>query len=1172
MPLSPADFYAYSRATGTEYPEDPQSRAALAPEVAEWRRNQLKAPREESDAIDTAGKVGLGALITAGAYGLSRGGRFGRLRESIAGAIRPKDRGATGGVTQVKLAREAAPAVERVAKQDPDVIKRATQDLGRFAESVEAPAATVTPSTGQASTLFDYERRSLPYPGARERAREQFARSLQDPDVIKRDTQDISSFSKSVPDPWGVDSADFTEQYLGSKGYVDAPGDQRVTLVETQEVINQPKVSAQSVDAAASSSDQLDAIAESSIQRDVDSVRYGKQAVAAEQVESDFQRFSRRAEEISAQARTDQINRDAQYRAALNAAMEEDWSGGLPDDLIDDVGAAMQQARYQRQYTAFDLRGTPESLPGYAEMRIKQRKGVIEPSRRALGPPQQPLVEGGRRIGMTEEDIASRIEASASFPRGSAEEQMLLNPDVPTTEVRGLMGSTPLIRGSRVGTNPTFEVTPGARASMTEVDKGMREWAGPAGTIESVEDELLERARQRKEAVIDTNIDDYEASQSTFENADVATDYGEVTGPGGLVDTISYRERTNKGSTLIPGQVQGAEGVSAGSFRQEREIDAQLPVRRTEEGDVSPGRFVDPETGRITLEGASERVGERLRGRLESSDINLMSESGKMDTRAVGGFEPLGPGMPQKISQQPVSEKVQSGTNVKIVDGQPYILSSKTEVTGQRPLMGKIGRKISGAEGQTSFLFNPKELSYDLTRMSGMTKGGIDSDLLVQMAKDAQFDYFNNPTAKRQFLSQTNPQLLEEVGVTKTLSEVGGPLEKGAFIANEMNKQLQSRYGISLDVLQPKKGRRGSTYTGGDTFAFIDTLLKPTKESQLYGTPAVEVSPGKFKAIKDKEEGPIPGAYRTRGFGGVDPMEVGDDYEGSVAYLTPRIQTAPQVIRDARTGNVITASTSAMGPQGQLSTGEVVPQSKLSRYQFRLEPQTRQVTRTLPGGGTYEETVYPEPIVKERELIETPSGKIREKLTFEQREPAFKNTELSSQRTSPTYGSAGVQLTNLRNLMETAPQGLPTPYTSNVGGGLIANTKRPYSGLASFAYGGRLGPLPRGEYKGTALPMNRFGYINPNERGVGASRVVNLSATSPQQELNLSELARTAEQTPGGRVVPGAVNLGGGMGIIEGGIGPYTESETISRYGVSGKEVKRLGDQLMYQAALRRNR
>jgi len=146
MPLSPADFYAYSRATGTEYPEDPQSRAVLAPEVAEWRRNQLKAPRQESDSSDTAGAAVLGATIgagaLAGAYGLSRRGRFGRLREAVAGAVRPKDRGATGGVTQVKLAQEAAPVVERVAKQDPEVIKRASQDLSRLVESVEAPAAT----------------------------------------------------------------------------------------------------------------------------------------------------------------------------------------------------------------------------------------------------------------------------------------------------------------------------------------------------------------------------------------------------------------------------------------------------------------------------------------------------------------------------------------------------------------------------------------------------------------------------------------------------------------------------------------------------------------------------------------------------------------------------------------------------------------------------------------------------------------------------------------------------------------------------------------------------------------------------------------------------------------------------------------------------------------------
>jgi hypothetical protein len=135
--------------------------------------------------------------------------------------------------------------------------------------------------------------------------------------------------------------------------------------------------------------------------------------------------------------------------------------------------------------------------------------------------------------------------------------------------------------------------------------------------------------------------------------------------------------------------------------------------------------------------------------------------------------------------------------------------------------------------------------------------------------------------------------------------------------------------------------------------------------------------------------------------------------------------------------------------------------------------------------------------------------------------------------------------------METQPLGLRTPYLSNIGGEATATTKRPYTGAGAAAYGAVTDPI------GTSL---------------AGTRRLNLEPTTGRQEANLLEFTRTAEQTPGGRVVPGAVNLGGGMGIIEGGIGPYTESETISRYGVSGKEVKRLGDQLMYQAALRRNR
>ena len=73
MALAPADFYAYSRATGTPYPEDPEERAEMAPAVAEFRRNQLKAPQQESNLLATIGAaaLGLGALA-GGAYGAKR--------------------------------------------------------------------------------------------------------------------------------------------------------------------------------------------------------------------------------------------------------------------------------------------------------------------------------------------------------------------------------------------------------------------------------------------------------------------------------------------------------------------------------------------------------------------------------------------------------------------------------------------------------------------------------------------------------------------------------------------------------------------------------------------------------------------------------------------------------------------------------------------------------------------------------------------------------------------------------------------------------------------------------------------------------------------------------------------------------------------------------------------
>lgn len=87
MALTPADFAAYSRATGTPYPEDPQERAALAPEVIQFRQNQLRAPQQESNPLAALGAAALGLGVLAGGVALSR--RLGRVPAQATASTQP---------------------------------------------------------------------------------------------------------------------------------------------------------------------------------------------------------------------------------------------------------------------------------------------------------------------------------------------------------------------------------------------------------------------------------------------------------------------------------------------------------------------------------------------------------------------------------------------------------------------------------------------------------------------------------------------------------------------------------------------------------------------------------------------------------------------------------------------------------------------------------------------------------------------------------------------------------------------------------------------------------------------------------------------------------------------------------------------------------------------------
>lgn len=111
MALSPADFYAYSRATGAPVPEDAQERAEMAPEVLEFRRNQLKAPQQESNPLAALGTAALGLGALAG-LGFGARALMGRRQQIPKGPAKS----ATAGVRQVNLA-DMEQAVRRVTAE-----------------------------------------------------------------------------------------------------------------------------------------------------------------------------------------------------------------------------------------------------------------------------------------------------------------------------------------------------------------------------------------------------------------------------------------------------------------------------------------------------------------------------------------------------------------------------------------------------------------------------------------------------------------------------------------------------------------------------------------------------------------------------------------------------------------------------------------------------------------------------------------------------------------------------------------------------------------------------------------------------------------------------------------------------------------------------------------------
>ena len=1027
MALSPADFYAYSRATGAPIPEDAEERAQRAPEVLEFRRNQLKSKDEDFNVTNALGTVAALAGIGAGGFGLTR----------------------------------------LLGKKTP--IKKVYTPPAEAASAIEKISTVGVPS------------------------------------------------SKTVEQP------QFTP-----RSYVEETGSVAPDLTSIQNQLDSLIIK-QSVEA---SDPGLDQVVNRGIiipsQRKVTGFKaFSENADRIERVSNEIQNFSQELAKINT------VNENALKTFNPYGMTEEDF------EILGERNTRELERAYERGGRSIsDLTGEIKVDPKIG--RQLRKEGVVVRPGSVLQLSQfsdTPAREGVGVNRFTPDEILERTMAAASYPREIRDQ--ILNPNVSREKIREFLGSTPKVRGGAVSINPTMEIAGGARASMPEAFVDELQTAGVGGVGLTYEDtanlpglgqrEKLERAG----FVFDPNtgnyvqtIDDMEFEPDFLEGGffnENATDYGDTEGVGNLlIPTETFKERTNKSTTLIPGAVERIRGLAGktGTERQERVIDAVIPFRKDIDSEQTTGLRVqaDPESS-FERQLSLRDIGYRRGGVINSEDTLTQG------TKLAGGFEPAVANVSRFITTQPASDwtnqikspYISSQTGlIRGDDGKYYLPTTKRLLLDEEiPLLGKklIPLKhVDPTTGQTKKTWG----DHPAIELEQLTLNRVELEEVAEAAKDA---YFNNPVQKAAYLAKNNPEVLAKGRAEGlSLSEIGEAYDYQGFIINAVDDYLMNNKGIDLPILKQKINlKTGITYFPTETHGFITNLLKTEKDISIQGIPvktnergvplargfkkAIDSRTGKEYetryvdwAVEDVPEAPIPGRYQVRGSGGVDPMTLGDEGDrGNVAYQSPRIDTISQrkLLGILQKSNVEAGAAVGLSPSTQ--TG--IDMTKL------------------------------------RGAMETPST------------------------------GEGLRRVNVRDPQTGNVVGKTNVPTMHIGS--FARTQNPYTGVAAAA----AGPASRVS-EGNYQYLNN--QLNPN---LALTKQLPLAGTgirrfTPEQIDELNQFALTANLTPGGTVRQGALNLGGGLGVISTGIESLpSETATMQRYGITGGQLKQTGENLMYRAA-----
>jgi hypothetical protein len=846
----------------------------MAPAVAEFRRNQLKAPQQESNPLAAIGAVALGL---GGLAGLGFGAR--RLLRAPQ-EVREAGRKLTdlpSAEAALKTAARYKP-VDNTPPPSKTAIPQSTVDLSTF--------------TNDAEFLKRLELEEA-------EAYSQIPEAQQEERRVTRFVQGIESKEKALAKNILLDLRRQEKTAAVPQATVDL-----TTIQEAQK----PTVVNQQVAASDPGLDQV-------INRGV---------VIPEQREvnvNDFVRFSRDADRVEKiNAVTEQIEKFPQeaVRATTASSLGNVWD---LEDQLEEMGRQAQQyfgARYERGgRTVADLTGEIEVAPSLGKQ--LRQSGINVRGGRSVQLSQfsdAPTREGIGVNRFTPDELLQRTMASVSYPREIRDK--ILDPNTKLEELTPYLGTTTKIRGGAVSINPTMEIAGGARASMPDASVDELQTAGAGGVGLTYHDTTDLKQLQQKENLekagytYDPNTGNYYSEYDDIEidptelmsrDPNMGSDYGDTEGVGNLlISTEAFKERTNQGTTRIPGTTQTMRGRAAGSEREERAVDAVIPFRRTAEGLETTGLETVPNPelpfGRqLRSRDVSYRQGKRL------SSVDPSTQGSKLP----GGFETSQANVSEVIDKMPVADWRSNSGVIKGDDGNLYSAPGM-EVVGEAPLLGIKRTALTTADPTTG---KPAR-SFITLKTAKLTPLSLPRQELQEVAEAAKDAYFNNPTAKLRYLEERNPEALQQRGA-KPLSELGEPYDYQGFIAQKVDEYLMNNLGIDLPFLKPQVGKDGSVFLGKEASTFASNLLKTEKATSIYGKRFITDASGRKVPLRDEngkivtnkggyivyateeEKVPIPGRYEYSGGGGVDPMTIGEDYdEGNVAYFTPRIDTASQ--------------------------------------------------------------------------------------------------------------------------------------------------------------------------------------------------------------------------------------------------------------------------------------